>query len=205
MKKLIMILPMALVFCLLFGLQSILAQAELGGAKSLSQKTEKLQEPPYPHDDTPCEEVDLLQIEVPADFSLVYSGGPTHAEWGANRSVTVAADGSYSIKESTFSREEYKTVTKIISEGRIPTEAVKRIYARVVGCKFFELKTSYWNQEVRDGFRETMYVVAQGKTHYVTTYYYRVQRFESIHSTLIRTLELESITGVSFYWRALAL
>ena len=178
MKKLIMIVPLILVLSLLIGHQSKMAIAELEGRE--------LQEPSYPHDDTPCEKVDLEQLEVPEDFYIVHSRGPTHAEWGADRSVAVAADGSYSIKESSFSRDEQKEITKVISEGQISADAVKRIYARVVGCKFFELKKDYWNPDVNDGIRDVMRVSAQGKTHSVSTYYYRVRRFDSIHSVLIR-------------------
>ena len=184
MKKLIMIVPLVLILSLLIGHQSKMAIA--------GQEGRELQKPSYPYDDTPCEKVDLEQLEVPEDFYLVYSEGPTHAEWGADRSVAVSADGSYSIKESNYSRDEHKEVTKVLAEGKLPADSVKRIYARVVGCKFFELKKNYWNQRVNDGKRELMRVVAQGKDHSVSTYYYKVLRFDSIYSALIREIPRSS-------------
>jgi len=154
------------------------------GYKFAQQKMEELKEPPFPHDDSHCEEIDIDQIKVPEDFYIIHSSGPTHAEWGADRSIAVSADGRYTIKESSFSREEHKEITKVLSEGRISPEAVKRIYAKVLGCKFFELEKGYWNPDVHDGKRDLMRVVAHEKAHSVVTYYYQVIRFDSIQIAL---------------------
>ncbi len=179
-----MIVPLILILSFSISRQSKMAIADL--------EERKQQQPSYPHDDTPCEKVNLEKLKVPEDFYIVYSDGPTHAEWGADRSVAVFADGSYSIKESSYSRDERKEVIKVFSEGRIPIDAVRRIYAHVVGCKFFELKKNYWNPNVNDGSRELIRVVAQGKVHSVCTFYYRVQRFESIHFALINEVSRSS-------------
>ena len=139
----------------------------------------------YPEDNTPCSVVDMEQIEVPDDFYIAYTSGPTHAEWGADRSISVSADGSYEVRESRWSIEEKRRVTKVISQGKITLEAVKKIFSSVVSCRFFDLEKSYWNTDFNDGRRELMQVVASEKRHSVVTYYYNVRRFDSIKFTLM--------------------
>lgn len=137
-----------------------------------------------PHDDTPCRNVEPNQVIVPDDFYMMYEEGPTHAEWGPHTIVEVYADGKYARKERRFSREDREDMTKIISEGRMSAEGVKRIYATVIGCGFFDMEKAYWNRDVRDGKRELIRVVADGRTHSVVVYYYDVKRFNSLRGSL---------------------
>ena len=149
-----------------------------------SQEKKPKKEPPFPHDDTPCENVEMKHIRVPDDFSISHSEGPTHAEWGARRTLSVEADGKYTVLETRWLQDQRKEVRKIISEGHIPPEAVKRIYSKVVGCGFFSMKESYRNPNVRDGGYQVLYVTANGKHHSVAVYYFFVSRFSSISSAL---------------------
>jgi hypothetical protein len=62
----------------------------------------------------------------------------------------------------------------------ISQDEVRRIYAQVTACRFFDLKDRYWNQKIRDGGSQSLKVTAGGKTNTVTTYYYVVERFNRI-------------------------
>ncbi|MFC2164282.1 ankyrin repeat domain-containing protein [Acidobacteriota bacterium] len=161
-----------------------LRRSSNAGYKPAIEKMGQLNEPPNPHDDTPCKNVDPCQVEVPDDFYIVYVEGPTHAEWGPHTIVEVSANGQYATKERRYSMEDQKETTKIKSEGRMSAEAVKRIYAKVIGCGFFDMEKGYWNPDVRDGKREVIRVIADGKNHSVVVYYYEVKRFNSLRSAL---------------------
>jgi TPR repeat protein len=161
-----------------------LRKASNAGHKPAIEKMAQLNEGPNPHDDAPCQDVDPNQVEVPEDFHIVYEEGPTHAEWGPHSIVEVYADGKCAKKEKRFSRADMKETTKIISEGRMSADAVKRIYAKVIGCGFFKMEKAYWNRDVRDGKRELIRITANGKGHSVVVYYYDVQRFNSLRGSL---------------------
>ncbi|MBP1730263.1 MAG: hypothetical protein H6Q55_692 [Deltaproteobacteria bacterium] len=139
-----------------------------------------------PRDDRFCGPVDE-NATVPADFAITYSSGPTHAEWGSRRVNTMFANGNVVTEEIAPPRggrppapqEQKPPVMK-----RVPQDAVKRVYARVIACEFFDLKQNYWNQNVRDGGVSNLTVTANAKTHRVTVYYYDVPRYESILSSM---------------------
>jgi len=61
---------------------------------------------------------------------------------------------------------------------------VRRVYARIIACEFFDLKQNYRNQNMLDGGVSSVTVTANAKTHRVTVYYYDVPRYESIVSGL---------------------
>ena len=156
-----------------------LRRSSNAGYKPAIEKMIQLKEPPNPHDDIPCRDVDPSQVEVPDDFYIVYVEGPTHAEWGPHTIVEVSANGQYATKERRYSMADQKETTKIKSEGRMPAEAVRRIYAKVIGCSFFDMEIGYWNPDVRDGKREVIQVTTDGRNHSVVVYYYEVKRFNS--------------------------
>ena len=60
----------------------------------------------------------------------------------------------------------------------ISCEAVTR------GLNVYEGLKGYWNPDVRDGTREIIRVVANGKSHSVVVYFYDVKRFNSLRGSL---------------------
>jgi hypothetical protein len=135
-----------------------------------------------PRDDRLCGPIDE-NVAVPADFAITYSSGPTHAEWGSRRVTTLFANGNVVTEEIAPSRggrppspQEQKPPVMT----RVPQDGVKRVYARVIACEFFDLKQTYWNQNIQDGIVNNLTVTANARTHRVTVYYYDVPRFESI-------------------------
>jgi hypothetical protein len=143
----------------------------------------------WPQDTTPCREIAPEQVTVPDDFSLVFRDGGWR---GATTITKVSASGyaTIDIEEPRRSGigggrpEITKTTRRQLSE-----QAIRRVYASVLACRFFELNESYWNTKVLDGWSESLNVTAGGKKHNVNRHYYRVNRFESIVSALKQALE----------------
>jgi tetratricopeptide (TPR) repeat protein len=132
---------------------------------------------------TPCRIIETDTITVPEDFVITYVSQPLHAEWGGKSLLTVHANG-----DVVVTRERRKDRDGLPAEEttfkRISVVHVKRIYAYVAACGFFNLKEKYWNKDSRDGGSESLEITANGKTQSVTTYYYFVERFHAIVSAL---------------------
>jgi hypothetical protein len=143
--------------------------------------------PEWPCDSSPCGKADPDSVAVPPDFEITYVSGPLHADWGGRVTISVKANGRVTEKEQARpaqrgSRPEENITTYTMSQG-----GVKRLYAEVTACRFFELKDRYWNQSIRDGGSRYLKIVAGGRTHEVTTYYYIVNRFNRV-ATLLNDL-----------------
>jgi hypothetical protein len=136
--------------------------------------------PEFPCDSTPCGRENSESVMVPPDFEITYTSGPLHADWGGGLTITAGANGRVTEKrqgrpERRGMRPDEKVNTYTISQND-----VKRLYALVVACHFFDLKDRYWNQKIMDGGSSSLRVTFGGKTQAVTTYYYTVVRFNRI-------------------------
>ena len=131
-------------------------------------------------DSTPCGEPRPEGVRVPPDFQITYASGPLHAGWGGGVNITVKANGRVEERQQMRSAQRGMRPGEKVTTYTISQEEVRRIYAQVLSCRFFDLKDQYWNQKVRDGGSQSLRVTAGGKTKAVTTYYYRVERFNSI-------------------------
>jgi hypothetical protein len=150
--------------------------------------------PPTPTDVKPCAEVDMNAISVPSDFSIAYFAGPSHRNWSGRRiQVVVGADGVVKYFVGNVPRTKGAPSELPLKQRKISKEQVKRIYARVVACGFFDLKRSYRNPRIRDGGYSRLSVTADGRTNHVSVSYYSVTRFSSIVAALGRE------TGVQLY------
>ncbi len=76
-----------------------------------------------------------------------------------------------------------------VKERQVSQQAVRRVYATVLACQFFDMDKSYWNKRVMDGSVSSMDVTAGGKTHRVIVHHYAVTRFSSIVGALNTALE----------------
>lgn len=146
-----------------------------------------LAQPPQPVDNSPCGKVDPRQVRVPADFSIQYTSGPAHVSWGTTTTWQVTAAGEFTVSERRRAQPRGAPPV-VVRQGHIPPEAVKRIYAQVLGCRFFEMEPSYWNRRVMDGGTQRLAVTADGKEHRVVVHHYSVVRFKAIVSALEREM-----------------
>jgi hypothetical protein len=138
-------------------------------------------QPPAPVSDmTPCEKIPT-QIAVPDDFVIILRSGPVMASRGTTTTTKMNAAGQVTILSTLRSgtKKEEKESQKQVSK-----EAVRRIYAVVIGCRFFDLQKSYWNRRVIDGSVSGLNVTADGKSHGVNVHHYYVNRFTKIVSAL---------------------
>jgi hypothetical protein len=138
-------------------------------------------------DNTPCDNVAPGAVTVPDDFTLVYRGGPVQASFGITTITKLNASGQASI-ETIRNRGMKKEQT--VNQWQVSKQAVQRLYANVLACRFFDLDKSYWNRRVMDGSVSSMDVTAGGKTHRVIVHHYPVTRFSSIVGALNTALEI---------------
>jgi hypothetical protein len=137
----------------------------------------------FPHDTSPCKPVDERTLIVPDDFKIIFGSGPLHADWGGAYSITIEANGDVTKTSDPAGRRkpgQKPTIEKLSTSA----QNVMGIYAKVVGCAFFDLDKRYWNPKVRDGGRQYLAVTAQGKTHDVAVYYWTVDRFQAVASAV---------------------
>jgi hypothetical protein len=140
--------------------------------------------PNWPCDRSPCERVDASAVRVPDDFEVTYVTGPLHANWGGQFVLYLRADGRVTEREGVRPPRPGKAADEKVTEYTVSADSVRQIYAAILACHFFDLDTRYWNQKVMDGGSQYLKVVAGGRTHAVTTYYYIVNRFSRVVSLL---------------------
>jgi hypothetical protein len=139
----------------------------------------------WPCDSAPCGKADPQSVSVPPDFEITYASGPLHADWGGGVNVTVQANGRVTEKEQTQPARRGVRPDEKVTTYTITKDEVKRLYAQVVACRFFELKDRYWNEKIRDGGSQSLRVTAGGKSRTVTTYYYTVEQFNRVTDLLL--------------------
>jgi len=171
-------------------LSAILLLLEAG---ALPAQDKPSRTPPVPPSDmTPCTEVDTKGISVPPDFTIGYHSGPSHAHWPGRRvHVTVDASGVVKYFVGSASGTKGKPPEIPLKQRKISKDQVKRIYAQVIACGFFELNRGYSNPRIRDGGYRTLSVTADGKTHNVGVHHFHVHRFSSIVDTLGKATGLQ--------------
>jgi len=141
--------------------------------------------PEWPCDSAPCIKVDPESVSVPSDFEITYTSGPLHAEWGGGVTITAKANGTVTEREQGRPSSRGMRPEEKVTTYRLSQKEVSQLYAQVVACRFFELKDRYWNQRIMDGGSRSLKVVAGGRTHNVTTYYYIVNRFNRLADLLL--------------------
>jgi hypothetical protein len=129
----------------------------------------------------PCGQADLEGEEVPSDFSMTSGGGPSHAEWGLARALSLNAKGE--VVRRTSGGRDLAAPTDVPA-GIIARDAVRRIYAQVIACGFFELEKEYWDRSVMDGGSSYLTVTAGGRTHTVTLVNHGFERVGAIVGVL---------------------
>jgi hypothetical protein len=136
--------------------------------------------PEWPCDSTPCGKANSESVRVPPDFEITYASGPLHADWGGGVTITAKANGRVEEKEQLPPAQRGARPGEKVTTYTISQDEVRRIYAQVTACRFFDLKDRYWNQKIRDGGSQSLRVTAGGRTNAATTYYYIVERFNRI-------------------------
>jgi hypothetical protein len=143
----------------------------------------------------PCAEIDITELNIPPDFLIVYTSGDSHANRPGPRTyIEVHANGI--LKYFTGSWRG-GSVQLPLEQREISQDNVKRIYAKVIGCGFFDLNEHYSNPRIMGGFSTYMSVTASGKSHGVSVSNTSVKRFDSILKTLYKEAGIPTITNRS--------
>lgn len=132
-----------------------------------------------------CNKIDPSKVKTPEDFEIFYSAGPTHADWGGGESLAVTAGGDVTARKGNPGRMSPRE-TPAASEKtlRISPNQVKKIYAQVLACRFFQLEREYAVRGIMDGGTEFLRVRAGGREHSVSLRNTHVERFSRIVATL---------------------
>lgn len=139
----------------------------------------------FERDSVPCGQADQDGEEVPPDFSITAGSGPAHADWGGATSTTINASGEVSGRVSR--RGEADAAAPAVRP--LTQKAVKRIYAQVLACGFFDLAPEYRDRRVMDGGVTSMAVTANGKTHTVVLANFNLDRVSAIEHVLQEELQ----------------
>jgi hypothetical protein len=162
-----------------------------------SQAAEEKQTPrpmrEFRSDRSPCTEVDIRSVEVPDDFRIAYGSGPSHAHWAGRRTfIEVNASGQVKLQQGSSKGGQSPMGDIPVKSFRISKEKVKKIFARVQGCRFFELDKHYSTPGIMDGGGSHLFVQANGQSHWVSVRYASVARYSAIVDTLCRQVNASS-------------
>lgn len=139
----------------------------------------------FERDSIPCGQADQDGEPVPDDFSITTGGGPAHADWGGASSITINARGEVSGRVSRRGQPDAAAP----AVRPLTPQAVKRIYAQVLACGFFDLEPEYRDRRVMDGGVDRMAVTANGKTHTVVLANFTLDRLSAITRVLEEELQ----------------
>jgi hypothetical protein len=143
----------------------------------------------------PCTEMDITELTVPPDFLIFYKDGDSHGNRpGPRTHIEVHANGI--LKYFTGSWRG-GSVQLPLEQREISQDNVKRIYAKVIGCGFFDLNEHYNNPRVMGGFSTYMSVTASGKSHGVSVSNTSEKRFDSVRKALYKEAGLQTIINPS--------
>ena len=120
------------------------------------------------------------EVSPPADFEIRWGSGATHAEWGREEG-TLNAKGELSWVKSrgygqNASREE--------ARGQASPEQILGVWRAINESRFFDLRKSYDNAAVQDGFSEFIAVTADGRSHSVSVLNTSQPRFSQVMKAL---------------------
>jgi hypothetical protein len=130
---------------------------------------------------TPCQRVVTAGLRVPEDFVVSVNRGPRLASRGNHFHAEIQASGKVLIEEE---RRSDSKLVKITSNRTISEQAVRKLFATVIACKFFALKNSYSRPKPKGGVSTSISVMANGKRHSVTVSHYTVTRFDAMISAI---------------------
>ena len=144
-------------------------------------------------ENAPCTEINFKEISVPLDFVIVYDRGCRQCTGPALRThVEVRADGTVKYFKG-YVKASLPLQELPFEQRQISQEKVKKIYARVIGCGFFELREYYKNPNPRMmGDTWWISVAASGKSYTVMLYNTSVKKFDSILKTLYKEAGIQT-------------
>ena len=114
--------------------------------------------------------------EIPADLSIVYSTGSTHAEWGGS-TYEISADGRVAHTKAQGPRGAQSAQTKYY---RLTEKELSLIVETIRKNHFFGLDQHYYHPHIRDGWSSRLLVTMDRKTHSVSVMNVRQQEFAAI-------------------------
>jgi len=167
-----------------------LATAGFAAQDELSGKS-----PTLSSGNAPCAEIDITELTVPPDFLIFYKDGDSHGNRpGPRTHIEVHANGIFKYFTGSW---RGGSVQLPLEQREISQENVKRIYAKVIGCDFFDLNEYYSNPRIMGGFSTYMSVTASGKSHGVSVSNTSEKRFDSVRKALYKEAGIQAGTDKS--------
>ncbi len=105
----------------------------------------------------------VSEAAVPADLQIRWGSGATHAEWGRSEG-TLNAQGEWVWVES---RGYGDNAMRDETQGQATQAEMAELWRVIGDNRFFDLKESYADMDIQDGFSEFIAITANGKSHSV--------------------------------------
>lgn len=138
--------------------------------------------------ESPCGQIDSAQVEVPPDFLIKYqtggnlSGHVRYLEVNAAGDVTISVKYNREAKKQVITR--YQNAPGLPLAGPLTPPQIKRIYAQVLACNFFNLPKYNDNPQILNGGCDSLEVTAKGKKWQVNVCNTTVPKFDAIVKVL---------------------
>jgi len=108
--------------------------------------------------ESPCKQIDIAQVEVPADFLIEYQS--ERLLQGNVDYLEVNSEGNVIISK----RENHEARKQVIKKYKIVKPRIKTIYAKVLACDFFHMQDYYCaDPQIEDGGVDCLEVTAKGE------------------------------------------
>ena len=115
-----------------------------------------------------------LPSEIPSDFQLEFVTGPTHAERSGHHYSWVRSSGDQEFPFEFIKGVRFRFISKqngemrkkeeILSTRKLVRDECLLLFQCVSKNRFFKLKKSYINQDIRDGSYRRLIITSKGLT-----------------------------------------
>ena len=115
---------------------------------------------------------------IPPDFEATFYGGSV-APWGESTYVRVDASGACACVVRDRAAAPMAPA-RIDTSFSVHPDAVESLWTAVQTSRFFELPTDWRDDRIRDGTRQSIEIVANGRSHVVGALNVHVEAFEPL-------------------------
>lgn len=126
--------------------------------------------------------------EVPSDFELIYSYGPTHADWGGGVRVRLSSGGAYVVERQPRPSRPIPDQWTVKAKGSLPKDKLGKVYRALAENRFWELRNNYDNPSIQDGWVQSLRVRAGGRLLWVVMSNTNVPQVAAVISVLRRVM-----------------
>lgn len=122
----------------------------------------------------------LAALGVPVDFEVRWGSGGTHAEWGREEGTLNAQGDLVWVKSRGYGSDAVHEE----SRGHATKAQMDALWRAFGENRFFQLKKSYDNPFVNDGFSSFIAIAADGRSHSVAVSNTSQERFSKVMAAL---------------------